>query len=227
MTASSSGVVFDAYGTLFDVHSVQARAEALFPGHGARIAADWRVRQVDYTRIRSMAGRYAPFSEVTRDALVATLAAQGLIATDSDVADLTDAYLTLTPFPETREVLEALVAAGIPSVILTNGDRAMIEPLITSSGWDSLIYAVLSADEVGAFKVDPRVYQLGVDHLGCEPSQILFVSANQWDAVGSRWFGYRSAWVNRRGETPEELGVRPTFEIPDLRGVPALLSASA
>lgn len=227
MTTVCSAVVFDAYGTLFDVHSVQARAESLFPGHGRRIAAEWRVRQVDYTRLRSMAGRYAPFSEVTRDALAATLTALGLSASAADVMHLADAYLTLAPFPESRDVLEALVAADVPRVILTNGDRRMIEPLIQASGLDSLIDAVLSADEVGAFKVDPRVYQLGVDHVGVEPSQILFVSANQWDAVGARWFGHCSAWVNRRGETVEELGVRPTYEIPDLRGVTALVSAAA
>lgn len=227
MTTGFAAVLFDAYGTLFDVRSVQARAEVLFPGHGARIADDWRIRQIDYTRLRSMAARYAPFSRVTRDALIATLRALDLTASDAEVDHLVDAYRVLTPFPETREVLADLAAAGVPCAILTNGDRAMIDPLLQESGLAPLLDAVLSAEQVGAFKVDPRVYQVGVDHFGCDPARILLVSANQWDAVGSRWFGLRSAWVNRRGETAEELGDRPTFEVPDLRGVPALLSASS
>lgn len=224
MTHDVAAVVFDAYGTLFDVRSVQTRADEFFPGRGAAIADGWRTRQIDYTRLRSMAGRYEPFSVVTRDALTATLAALGLSASDEQVTQLGEAYLSLTPFAETREVLESLAAAGVPRLILTNGDRGLIDPLIAESGLGGLIDAVLSADQVQTFKVDPRVYQLAVDHVAAPASRILFVSANQWDAVGAGWFGFTSAWVNRRGEAPEELGARPSYEVADLRGVLPLAS---
>jgi 2-haloacid dehalogenase len=219
-------VAFDAYGTLFDVFSVQARAEEMFPGSGAAIAQGWRTRQIDYTRLRSMAGRYEPFSVVTEQALQATLADLDLSASPVDIKQLAHEYQSLTPYPEVREVLEALSAMGIPEVILTNGDRDLITPLLEDSGLDEFIDAVLSADQVRAFKVDPRVYQLAVDHFDIPPSEILLASANQWDAIGARWFGCSSAWVNRNGNAPEELGVEPSYVVNDLRGVVDLVRAN-
>jgi 2-haloacid dehalogenase len=111
-------------------------------------------------------------------------------------------------------------------VILTNGDRDLITPLLEDSGLDDLIDAVLSADQVKVFKVDPRVYQLAIDHFDAPPSSVLFASANQWDAIGARWFGFSSAWVNRNGNAPEELGVEPSYVVNDLRGVVDLVRAN-
>jgi 2-haloacid dehalogenase len=218
-------VAFDAYGTLFDVFSVQARAEELFPGFGVSIAQGWRTRQIDYTRLRSMAGRYEPFSLVTEQALKATLADLELSASPSDIEQLAHEYQSLTPYPETREALEALSAMGIPKVVLTNGERDLMTTLLETSGLGGLIDEVLSADQVKAFKVDPRVYQLAVDHFDAPPSSILLASANQWDAIGARWFGFSSAWVNRNGNAPEELGVEPSYVVNDLRGVVDLVRA--
>ena len=225
-TEQVRSVAFDAYGTLFDVFSVQARAEEMFPGAGAAIAQGWRTRQIDYTRLRSMAGRYEPFSIVTVQALKATLADLELSASLADIKQLAHEYQSLTPFPETREVLEALAAMGIPKVILTNGDRDLITPLLENSGLGGLIDAVLSADQVKVFKVDPRVYQLAVDHFDVPSASVLLVSANQWDAIGARWFGFSSAWVNRNGKSPEELGVEPSYVVHDLRGVVDLVRAN-
>jgi 2-haloacid dehalogenase len=173
-----------------------------------------------------MAGRYEPFSVVTEQALQATLAYLELSASPADIKQLAQQYQSLTPFPEAREVLEALSAMGIPKVILTNGDRDLITPLLEDSGLDELIDAVLSADQVKVFKVDPRVYQLAVDHFDQPASEILLASANQWDAIGARWFGFSSIWVNRNGTAPEELGVEPSYVVNDLRGVMDLVRAN-
>jgi 2-haloacid dehalogenase len=219
-------VAFDAYGTLFDVLSVQARAEEMFPGAGAAIAQGWRKRQIDYSRLRSMSGRFEPFSVVTADALRATLAELELPATSSDVSQLALEYQSLTPFPETRTVLEALSAMGIPTVVLTNGERNLMATLLENSGLGGLIDEVLSADQVKAFKVDPRVYQLAVDHFCLPPAEVLLASANQWDAIGARWSGLSSAWVNRNGQVSEELGMEPSYVVTDLQGVVDLVRAN-
>ena len=225
-TEQVRSVAFDAYGTLFDVFSVQMRAEELFPGFGLVIAQGWRTRQIDYTRLRSMAGRYEPFSIVTEQALKATLVELEIFASPPDIKQLAHEYQSLTPYPETREVLEALSAMGIPRVVLTNGERDLMTTLLETSGLGGLIDEVLSADQVKAFKVDPRVYQLAVDHFDVPPAGTLLVSANQWDAIGARWFGLSSAWVNRNGSAPEELGVEPSYEVNDLRGVVDLVRAN-
>jgi 2-haloacid dehalogenase len=225
-TEQVRAVAFDAYGTLFDVFSVQARADEMFPGSGAAIAQSWRTKQIDYTRLRSMAGQYEPFSIVTEQALKATLADLELSASPVVVTQLAHEYQSLTPYPETREALEALSAMGIPRVVLTNGERDLMITLLETSGLGGLIDDVLSADQVKAFKVDPRVYQLAVDHFDEPSSAILLASANQWDAIGARWFGFSSAWVNRNGTAPEELGVEPSFVVNDLRGVVDLVRAN-
>lgn len=220
----TDAVVFDMYGTLFDVHSIRTRADEVFPDRGAEISAVWRVRQIDYTRLRTMAGRYVPFSAVTREALIATCAQLGLDVREAEIDYLVDAYRTLTPYPEVREVLDSLAAAGITRVILTNGDHAMVDPLLAYSRLATSFEHVLSADVARAYKTDPRVYQLAVDHVAVSAERILFVSANQWDAVGGSWFGFATVWVNRSGEAPEELGIRPTFEVTDLRDIVTLTS---
>jgi 2-haloacid dehalogenase len=225
-TEQVGAVAFDAYGTLFDVLSVQACAEEMFPGAGAAIAQGWRKRQIDYSRLRSMAGRYQPFSVVTADALRATLAELELLATTSEVNQLALEYQSLTPFPETRAALEALSEMGIPRVVLTNGERDLMITLLENSGLGGLVDEVLSADQVKAFKVDPRVYQLAVDHFSLPRSEIMLASANQWDAIGARWSGLSSTWVNRLGQVPEELGMEPTYVVTDLQGVVDLVRAN-
>ena len=212
-------VLFDAYGTLFDVYSVGLLAEQLFAGQGEALAKLWRDKQIDYTRLSSMSGRYQPFWDLTRAGL--QFAALQLGLTLDRVAEdrLMDQYRHLTAFAENREVLQALRDRGVRAGTLSNGDPQMLAAAIHSAGLTDLIAPVLSADAVKRFKTDPAVYQLGPDALGLPVSKILFVSSNGWDAIGATWFGYTTLWVNRAGATLEQLATQPTRTASNLRAV--------
>ena len=212
-------VLFDAYGTLFDVYSVGLLAEQLFPGQGNALAALWRDKQIDYTRLCSMAGRYRPFWDLTRAGL--RFAAQRLgLALDGVAEDrLMNQYRHLSAFPENRAVLQALADRGIRAGILSNGDPEMLAVAIRSAGLSELINPVLSAHTVRRFKTDPAVYQLGPEALGLPARKILFVSSNGWDAIGATWFGHTTLWVNRAGLPLEQLDTVPTRTGSSLRDV--------
>lgn len=202
-------VLFDAYGTLFDVYSVALLAEQLCPGRGEALAVLWRDKQIEYTRLVTMSApggeRYRPFWELTRAALrFAALRLQLDLGRDGEDR-LMNQYRALSAFPEVREVLEALKARGIPAGILSNGDPAMLGVAVKSAGLDHLLDHVISVEAVRAFKTDPRAYALGPQTLGLAAKQILFVSSNGWDALGATWYGYTTLWVNRAGLPPEQL----------------------
>jgi 2-haloacid dehalogenase len=221
-------VLFDAYGTLFDVYSVAALAEQLFPGHGERLAQLWRDKQIEYTRLITMscagAERYRPFWQVTRDALRWSLARLGLPAPAASEERLMNQYHHLSSFPENREVLAELQRRGVTAGILSNGDPEMLDVAIKSAGLAELLSGpVLSVHSVRRFKTDPAAYALGPAALGHAARDILFVSSNAWDAIGATWFGYTTLWVNRAGAPPEELGTAPTHSGRSLRDVLALL----
>lgn len=205
-------VAFDAYGTLFDVYSIGALAEELFPGAGKALAELWRDRQIDYTRIRTLSGRYADFWSVTGDALNFACDRLGLALTPDARARLMDQYARLGAFPENLGVLESLRRLGLPLAILSNGTPAMIASAVSAAGMDGLLDHILSADSVRRFKTAPEAYQLGPDAFGCPAGEILFVSSNAWDVCGATWFGYTAFWVNRAGAPLERLGVRPAGE---------------
>ena len=209
-------VVFDAYGTLFDVYSVGALAERLFPGHGSRLAVLWRDRQIDYTRLRTLSDRWADFRIVTADALDWAAAALGLDMTGPARERLLDEYDRLAAFPEILPALQRLRRAGLALAILSNGTRPMLESAVASAGLDGLFDHMLSADQVRRFKTAPELYQLAPDAFGRPAGAILFVSSNGWDACGATWFGFTSFWVNRSGLPAERLGVQPTGTGPDL-----------
>jgi 2-haloacid dehalogenase len=202
-------VIFDAYGTLFDVQAIARTAEELFPRMGAALAAAWRDKQLEYARLRSMSDRYADFWSVTADALDYVLDRLGLPAGQDTVERLLDAYRRLPAYPGDRLALARLKELGLPLVILSNGSPRMLEPAIAAAGFDGLFDHVLSANQVRRFKTAPEVYQLGVDTLGLPASQSLFVSSNGWDVCAATWFGYRTFWMNRAGLPPERLGVTP------------------
>ncbi len=208
--AQPRAVLFDAYGTLFDVYSVGLLAEQLFPGQGAPLARLWRDKQIDYTRLLTLAGRYKPFWGVTRDAL--RYAAQQLKLPWDAAAEehLMNQYSQLTAFPENREVLQALKARGVPSGILSNGDPAMLDAAVHSAGLADWLDPVISVDSVRRFKTDPQAYALGPQVLGLPVHDILFVSSNGWDAIGATWFGYTTLWVNRAGLPLEQLDTQPS-----------------
>jgi len=201
--------LFDVFGTLLDVYSVTRRAEELYPGEGARLAVLWRDKQLEYSRLRTLSGRYVPFSQVTSDALVFALRALKLTADGGQVNLLLDEYKRLAPFVDVAPTLERLQRAGVRTGVLSNGDSEMLEPVLVTSGLHRYIDIVLSADQVKAFKTSPLVYALGPRVLKVPADQILFVSSNGWDAIGAAWFGYTSFWVNRSGLPLDELGGRP------------------
>jgi 2-haloacid dehalogenase len=212
-------VLFDAYGTLFDVYSVGVLAEQLFPGHGERLALLWRDRQLDYTRLLTLSGRYKPFWDVTRAGL-RYAAARLALALDTPAEDrLMNQYRRLAAFPENREVLAELKRRGIVVGILSNGDPDMLGAAIESAGFGGLLAPVLSVHGVQRFKTDAAAYALGPQALKLPAEQILFVSSNGWDAIGATWFGYTTLWVNRTGLPPEELDTSPTRTGSSLRDV--------
>lgn len=212
MSLKPKAILFDAYGTLFDVYSIAQRAESLFPGQGSALAQRWRDKQVEYTRLRSMAGRYKPFWDITIDALRFCGSALGLAMSEREVNALMSEYARLSAFPENRAALQKMKSAGFPLAIHSNGNRAMIDSAVESAGMKGLFDAVLSADSVKCYKIDDRVYALATDHFKATAGEMLFVSSNGWDVCGATWFGFKTFWVNRALAPREMLDVAPTYE---------------
>ncbi|MBE0619493.1 MAG: haloacid dehalogenase type II, partial [Burkholderiales bacterium] len=190
-------LVFDAYGTLYDVHSVIALCDRFWPGKGGAVSQLWRTKQLEYTWLRSLMRRYEPFSRITEAGLRHACSTLGLALDDAQVAALMQQYLNLSLYPEAASALTAL--RGCKFAILSNGSPDMLDPLVANSGLDQMLDAVLSVDEVTIFKPDPRVYQIAVDRLGVPKEAIGFVSSNCWDACGAKSFGFRTYWINRAG----------------------------
>ena len=203
-------MLFDAYGTLFDVYSVGLLAEQLFPGSGDQLAILWRDKQIDYTRLLTLSGRYKRFWDITRDGL--RYAAQRLqLPLDTTAEErLMNQYRHLSAFPENLEVLRALKARGVPTGILSNGDPEMLGVAVRSAGLAAWLDHVISVDAVQRFKTDPEAYSLGLKALELPAHEILFVSSNGWDAIGATWYGYTTLWVNRAGLPMEQLDTQPT-----------------
>jgi 2-haloacid dehalogenase len=188
-------VVFDAYGTLYDVHSVWRAIDAAFPGHGAYITQVWRLKQLEYSWLRSMMGRYEDFLTVSRESLDYTLGTLGLTADATLMGRLVGAYDALAPYPEARAGLEAL--GGMRRAILSNGSPAMLEALVRHSGLGDCLEAVISVDAKRVFKPNPRAYELVEERLGVRPAEVVFVSSNGFDVAGARNFGFRVVRIER------------------------------
>ena len=203
--SSLQALVFDAYGTLFDVHSVLRRCESFFPGQGAALSQLWRAKQLEYTWQRSLMGRYAPFSTVTREALAYACEALALELTAERMEALMGEYNMLAPFADVEPALARF--ASFKKAILSNGSPDMLAPLVENSGLK--FDAVLSVDAVGAFKPAPEVYELAVSRLDLAREEIGFVSSNCWDALGAKSFGFIAFWINRAGAPADRLGLRP------------------
>ncbi len=214
--------VFDAYGTLFDVHSAMARHRDRLGEKADQASALWRTKQLEYTWLRSLMGRHADFRQVTRDALDYAFDALGL---DDEAleADLMAAYDRLDCYAEVPGTLKRLREAGVATAILSNGSPDMLEAATASAGIGNLLDALISVEPVGIYKPDPRVYQLAVDWAGVRPEQIAFQSSNGWDVAGASAFGFRVAWINRFGQRPERLPAGPHAQLDSLDGLPGLL----
>ena len=242
-------VIFDAYGTLFDVYSIAALAEQLFPGHGRALALLWRDKQIEYTRLVTTSNHgahYQNFWTLTEIALQYAIKAivkndhitltSGLNSVNSPVLSLTQAgqaaaaqlmaqYKQLSPFPENKAVLEALQARGIPAGILSNGSPDMLDAAVQSAGFGTLLKHVLSVDSIRSYKTHPDAYALGPAAFGLPAAEILFVSSNSWDALAATWYGYQTLWVNRQGLPFDELGTQPTYVGGSLDAVLRVLNA--
>jgi 2-haloacid dehalogenase len=212
-------VLFDAYGTLFDVYSVGLLAEQLFPSQGERLAVLWRDKQIEYTRLTSMSGHYRPFWELTRAGLRYAALRLDLKLDAAGEDRLMNQYRHLSSFPENREVLAELKHRGIPAAILSNGDPEMLGAAVKSAGFSGLLAHVLSVHPLRKFKTDPATYALGTQAMNLPARDILFVSSNCWDAIGATWFGYTTLWVNRAGLPLEQLDTSPTRIGTSLRDV--------
>jgi len=198
---------FDAYGTLFDVFSVTALCEQLFPGKGNALAQLWRAKQLQYSLLRSLMGRHKDFWQLTEDGLVFASKSLKLDLTADKRKRLLEAYLSLSAFPDVRPGLEALKKQGVRLAVLSNGEPKMLEAAAKSAGVFDLLEGIISVEEVKIFKVSPRVYNLGPERMNVSNAELGFVSANSWDINGAASAGLSTFWIQRSAaEPPEELG---------------------
>jgi 2-haloacid dehalogenase len=207
-------LVFDAYGTLFDVDSVTGACEEVFPGRGEVLCRLWRSKQLQYTWLCSLMGRYQDFWELTGRALSFACAALGLDPADAARARLAEGYLRLEPYPEVPQALRSLADRRL--AILSNGTPGMLQALLEHAGLANTFAAVLSADAVGTYKPSPRVYELAPLRLGVDAGRIGFVSGNSFDVIGAAAYGLRTIWVNRSAAPPDPLGQPPQQSVADL-----------
>jgi 2-haloacid dehalogenase len=241
-------VVFDAYGTLYDIQSVAYVTEQAFPGYGEIITQIWRIKQLEYTWLRSLMRRYEDFSIITRESLAYTLKVLGL-KNDADVFErIMEKYLHLDLYPDAAATLAAI--RGRKLAILSNGSPAMLNALVRNSGLADVLDATISVDAKKIFKPSPDAYALIESTLGVAPAEVLFVSSNPWDACGAKAFGLKVAWIER--VTPEamalacikndlvppltmfkairtqmdELGLEPDYRIRALAELPGLVATA-
>jgi len=207
MTSAIQALAFDAYGTLFDVHSVISTCNQAFPDKGPALSQLWRAKQLEYTWLRSLMGRYEDFWEVTESALVFACRSLNLDCPPATRQKLMDSYLHLDPFPEVRRALQSL--ARYKLAILSNGSPRMLAAVVESTGLKGVFANVISVDEVRIFKPSPRVYELAPRHLKVPQDAIGFISSNFWDIAGAKSFGLWTCWINRSKAPEEELGLRP------------------
>lgn len=229
MTESLSDIkacVFDAYGTLFNVHSAVGAHKERLGEQADSVSIMWRTKQLEYTWLRSLMRDFSDFWQVTGDALDYALDAHSIVD-DTLRGDLMQAYLELKTYDEVVPVLTALKQADIKTAVLSNGAISMLQAANLSAGIDELLDASISVDEIRVFKPDPAVYELVTSRFSLQPQQVLFQSSNAWDAAGAAAFGFRVLWVNRFGQRPERLPARPDFEASDLNHLLELLQISS
>jgi 2-haloacid dehalogenase len=240
-------VVFDAYGTLYDIQSVAAVTEEAFPGYGEIVTQIWRIKQLEYTWLRSLMRRYEDFSVITRESLAYTLRVLGLQHDSAAFERIMDKYLHLDLYPDAAAALALMRNRKL--AILSNGSTGMLNTLVANSGLDRVLDATISIDSQKIFKPAPDAYTLIESTLGTPPAEVLFVSSNPWDACGAKAFGLNVAWIER--VTPEamaractkndcvapltlfkairtqmdELGLEPDYRIHALAELPDLVAA--
>jgi 2-haloacid dehalogenase len=219
-------LVFDAYGTLFDVFSVTALCEELFPGQGSAVAQLWRAKQLQYSLLRSLMGRHRDFWLLTEDGLVYASKSLKLDLTADRRKRLMDAYMSLAAFPDVRPGLQSLKTQGVRLGILSNGEPKMLEAAAVSAGIRDLLDQIISVEDVRIFKPSPRVYNLGPERMGVSPMELGFVSSNSWDVNGATSAGLTTFWIQRTAaEPPEELGFGAARVVKVITDLPPMLRA--
>jgi 2-haloacid dehalogenase len=216
-------LVFDAYGTLFDPFSVRALAEELFPGQGAPLSQLWRAKQLEYSWLRTLMGRYDNFWKITENALASSCRSLGIPCSEQQRRALMEVYLSLPVFPEVKPALEQLSA--LPLSILSNGTPEMLAAVVAANGMAHFFAHIFSVDSLQIYKPRPEVYQHAVDNLGLPREAIGFVSSNFWDISGATNFGFQTFWLNRSSAVPDELGVTPTAVMNKLSDLPGLFGS--
>jgi 2-haloacid dehalogenase len=218
----TKAILFDAYGTIFDIHSVTANAAADLPGDLVALSRLWRRTQVELTWRYALMERYEDFWKLTERALRQSIRELRITATESQLDQLTQSYLSPSVFPDARVALEQL--RGQPLGILSNGSPAMLDSAVHRGGLEPVFTHIISVDSVKTYKPSPRVYALGPQILKLPPAEILFVSSNLWDAEGAKAFGYLVCWCNRSGAEVNNSPFVPDHSITSLDQLPALLA---
>lgn len=217
---SIKAIIFDAYGTLFDVHSVKEKCESIFSEKGGEISPIWRGKQLEYSNLRSLMGRYRSFSQVTREALRFACKKLELPLDQEKENELMDAYLSLEAYEEVSRILPKLAVSHL--AILSNGSHDMLNPLVEKNHFDRYL-DVISVDDVKQFKPSPGAYSCVFDKYNVKREEVLFLSSNPWDISGAANFGFHTAWVNRNGNTMDQMGFEPDVVIQDLTELPKLI----
>ncbi|MEW9806851.1 haloacid dehalogenase type II [Mesorhizobium sp. ZMM04-5] len=213
-----SAYVFDAYGTLFDVHSAVGRHAGAVGPQAATLSEIWRTKQLEYSWVRTLMGAYADFRQLTEQAL--DFALEKVPSVDRRLRnDLLAAYSSLDCYAEVPGVLRELKASGAKVAILSNGSPAMLQAAIVSASLDHVFDAVFSVDAIGRFKTDPATYRLVTSAWRLEPSAVSFQSSNRWDIAGATSFGFRTVWINRTGQPDEYPDLPPSLTLPNLDGL--------
>ena len=209
-------IVFDAYGTLFNLASIDGQLQARFGEKAATVAAAWRRKQLEYTWLRSLMGRYVDFYTLTGEALDFACQQADVLCEEEVRAGLLSAYYKLSAYPEVAPALSEL-SGSYRLAILSNANPSLLERAMSHNNLEDLIPDIFSADSVEVYKPSPSVYQLAVEGLKVRPSEILFVSSNTWDVAGAASFGLTVAWLQRRAGIPEQLGFWPDLTVTNLR----------
>ncbi len=214
MTSRIRAITFDAYGTLFDVHSVIATCSRKFPGQGVELSELWRAKQLEYTWLRSLMGQYEDFWRVTESALAFACNRLSLACPAETRRELMESYLHLDSFPEVKPALDEL--ARYKLAILSNGSPGMLDAAVNGAGLKGMFANVISADEVKTYKSSPRVHGLVSKHFGVSKRAIAFASSNFWDIAGAKSYGFFACWLNRCNLAEDELGVKPDVTVQSL-----------
>lgn len=217
---------FDMFGTLFDVHSVVKACQDAFGPEGDEFSRFWRLKQLEYSWLRALMGRYVPFWQITSDALQVALRAYGRAGDEALQQRLMDTYKEVKPFPDAAAMLDALAETGVRRVILTNGSREMVDSALRAAGFSDKFDAAYSVDEVKIFKPSPLVYEMAHLKLGVEKHEILMISSHTWDLAGAISYGLQGAWIDRpgAGNMLENIGFDPDYRVTGLDGIADLIS---